>query len=116
MLERVDSNKHSNLFGLFVSYNQNEVLWIQSQMTLSKIKCWLHFLKCAVPLYSVSPLHRNSLAYKKSVKILQKSLIGLAHFLITAESFRMAEEGNTKWEERLSTLDFLIMEACFVKM
>jgi hypothetical protein len=26
MLERLASNKHSNLFGLFVSYNENEVL------------------------------------------------------------------------------------------
>jgi len=35
-LEKLDSNKHSNLFGLFISYIENEVLWIQSQRPYSQ--------------------------------------------------------------------------------
>ncbi len=31
-LERLASNKHSSLASLFVSYDENEVLWIRSQV------------------------------------------------------------------------------------
>ncbi len=38
MLERFTSAKHSNLFGQFISYEENEVLWIR---TMEPTKEWL---------------------------------------------------------------------------
>jgi hypothetical protein len=48
MLERLDSNKHSNLLGLFVSYDENEVLWMRSlfsQYQLYKKGCYKKRIK-----------------------------------------------------------------------
>ncbi len=36
MLERLTSDKHSNLLGQFLGYEENEVLWIWFQVSYSE--------------------------------------------------------------------------------
>ncbi len=62
-LERLVSNKHSNLLGLFISYDENEVLWILSQNNKTQQapfvvcrKIWKLFMLSVVTLNIVAPL------------------------------------------------------------
>jgi hypothetical protein len=43
-LERLTNDKRSNLVGQFLSYEENEVLWIRTQENNSKIACSINYV------------------------------------------------------------------------
>ncbi len=87
-LKGLASDTYSSFFDPFVSYEENEVLWILTQIFFSIVLSFIDEISSSGPIGGVAGPSLSPLT---------------------------SQPGNTNWGGRLSTVDLLIKVACFVK-